>query len=89
MDEHIKELFEAAQTFGEEELYWSEECDRCYSANLALEEAMKERFGPEAHKLLMEFLDSYYEIEWLDCLHYFYQGYLAAKEELEQKEDLT
>ena len=34
-------------------------------------------------------LDSYYEVERFNCLHYFYQGYLAAKAEGEQKKDLT
>ena len=81
MDQHIKELFEAAQPFDRGELSQDPEYTRCFSQNLTLEDAVKARFGPEAHALLMEFLDSYYEIERFDCLHYFYQGYLAGKKE--------
>lgn len=83
MDQHIRDLFENAQPFDKGELYQSPEYDRCFSANLALEKAMRATFGPKAHRLLMEFLDSYYEIERFNCLHYFHQGYLAAKRELE------
>lgn len=83
MDEHMEELFEDAQLFIDSELSRTEEYNRCFSANLALEEAMKTQFGPEAHKLLMEFLDSYSEIERFNCLYYFYQGCLTAKQELE------
>lgn len=85
MDPHINALFEDAQLFTDGELCRTEEYDRCFSANLALEETMETVFGPEAHELLMEFLDSYYEIERFNCLHYFYQGYLAAKQELEEQ----
>lgn len=85
MDPHINALFEDAQPFDEGEIYQSQEYDCCFSVNLALEKAMEAIFGPEAHKLLMEFLDSYYEIERFNCLHYFYQGYLAAKQELEEQ----
>ena len=79
----MEELFEDAQLFIDSELSRTEEYNRCFSANLALEEAMKTQFGPEAHKLLMEFLDSYSEIERFNCLYYFYQGCLTAKQELE------
>ena len=86
MDDRIERLFEEAQLFDEGELSRSREYRDCISLNLELEEEMKKRFGSEAHKLLMKFLDSYYEVERFNCLHYFYQGYLAGKE---QKKDLT
>ena len=89
MDKHIEELFEDAQPFDEGELYQTPEYDLSISVNLRLERVMEATFGSEAHKLLMEFLDSYYEVERFNCLHYFYQGYLAAKAEGEQKKDLT
>lgn len=85
MDKHIEELFEAAQPFDEGELFLTPECDKCFRINIADEERIQNTFGPKAEKLLMKFLDSYYEVERLECLHYFYQGYLAAKAELEAK----
>ncbi len=85
MDKHMEELFEDAQLFIDSKLSRTKEYNRCFSANLTLEEAMKTQFGPEAHELLIEFLNSYYEIERFNCLHYFYQGYLAAKQELEEQ----
>ncbi len=81
MDKHIEELFEDAQPFDEGEIYQSPEYHRCFSTNLYLEELMEKIFGAGAHRLLMEFLDSYYEIERFNCLHYFYRGYLAARAE--------
>lgn len=85
MDKHIEELFEAAQPFHEGELFLTPECDKYFRINIANEWRIKNIFGPEAEKLLMKFLNSYYDIERLECLHYFYQGYLAAKAELETK----
>lgn len=81
MDSHIKELFEEAPFFTEGELALDPEYNKDFSYNMLLEDLMEKLFGPAAHTLLMEFLDSYYEIERFNCLHYFYQGYLAAKAE--------
>lgn len=85
MDPHINELYEDAQLFEEGELSESPEYYRCFNINLDLEQKMRDTFGPEAHQLLLDFLTSYYAIEEFRCLHYFYQGYLAAKTELSKR----
>lgn len=79
MNEHIKALFEAAQPFDEGELYQSGEYDLWSKAVLRLEREIEERFGQEAKTLLTDYIYAYFEVEWLTCLHYFHQGYLAAE----------
>lgn len=81
MDEHIKELFEAAQPFDEGELYQSQAYALWSKIILSLEREMGKRFGQEAETLLMDYIYVYFEVERLTCLHYFYQGYLAEKAE--------
>lgn len=81
MDEHIKELFEAAQPFDEGELYQSGEYALWSKAVLRLEREMEERFGEEGKKLLTDYIYAYFEVERLTCLHYFHQGYLAGEAE--------
>lgn len=81
MDKRIEELFEQAQPFDEGELDQDPEYTRCNDITFDLEEKMGRLYGPEAKKLLQEFLYAYFEVERFDCLHYFYQGYLAAKAE--------
>lgn len=81
MNEHIKELFEAAQPFDEGELYQSLEYDLWNKAVLRLEREMEKRFGQEAEALLMDYIYLNFEVERLTCLHYFYQGYLAREAE--------
>lgn len=81
MDQHIKDLFEAAKPFDEGELYQSMEYNAWNKAVLRLEREMGKRFGQEAETLLMDYIYLYFEIERLTCLHYFYQGYLEAGRE--------
>lgn len=81
MDKYIEELFEQAQPFDEGELYRDPEYMRCNNITFDLEKKMGELYGPEAQKLLNDFLYAYFEVERFGCLHYFCQGYLAAKPE--------
>ena len=86
MDQHIVELFEKAQSFDEGELAEMPEYDKALEANLGIEYTIERLYGTEGHKLLLKFLNTYYKMERFHSLHYFCQGYLAAKAELEEKE---
>lgn len=85
MDTHIEDLFEAAQPFLEGELPFHPDCDRHSIAASTLEDMMEECFGGEVARLMAEYTAAYLEVERFHCLHYFYQGYLAAKAETGQE----
>ena len=87
MDKRIEKLFEEAQPFDEGELYRDPEYTRCNDITFDLEKKMGQLSGPEAQKLLNDFLYAYFEVERFDCLHYFYQGYLAARAETKDPGD--
>ena len=84
--EHIQTLFEQALPFEKGELFLDPEYNRHVSANFDIEYQMRDTYGKDAHELLQDFLQAYFEVERFDCLHYFCQGYLAAQKELEQKD---
>ena len=78
MDDHIEDLFEAAQPFEAGDLtfhpvyaYYSDITNR-------IEDLFLECFGGEVACLLKEYVAAQAKMEHIQNLHYFYQGYLAA-----------
>lgn len=82
MDTHIEELFVGAKRFDESELTKREDYQLRQKITFLLEELAAARYGEDAQKFLEEYLMALYDVCHYEFLHYFEQGYLAAKAEL-------
>lgn len=87
MDGHIIELFCAAQPFEEGAIHRDETYRRKVRLINAIRKKLKELYGEEAENILLDFCLVVRDMELDQCLHYFHQGYLAARGELQIKED--
>lgn len=85
MDKHIEELFANAARFDESELTKLEDYKLKEKISLQMEEIAELKFGKEAGKFLEEYLMAIYDLCHYEFLHYFQQGYLAAKAETVEK----
>ncbi len=81
MDQHIENLFEKAPPFAAGELSFHPLYTQYSVAAQTLEDMMAECFGGEVARLMEEYAAAQFELERFHCLHFFYQGYLAAKAE--------
>lgn len=82
MDNHIKELFANATRFDESELTKLEDYQLKEKITFQMEELAELKYGKEAGKFLEEYLLAIHEAFQYELLHYFEQGYLAAKAEM-------
>ena len=82
MDTHIEELFVGAKRFDESELTKLEDYKLKEKITFLMEELAAARYGEDAQKFLEEYLMALYDVCHYEFLHYFEQGYLAAKAEL-------
>ena len=84
MDPYMETLFEEAEPFEEGEVSEDPQYDYWTGLSIDLEKKLRELlYSEEEKKLLSDFIEVSFEIERYQCLHYFLQGYLAAKEEQE------
>lgn len=81
MDQHMEDLFKAAQPFEMGELMLRPDYLHFQEIAVRLEDMMDNCFGGEVERLMNEYVRAHFEMERLQCLHYFHQGYLAAKAE--------
>lgn len=84
MEPHIKELFKKGKLFDEGEMFGSPEYHHLCYIQMGIERKMRDTYGMEAHQLLLDLLCAYYDIEEYRYLHWFHQGYLAARAEQKQ-----
>lgn len=85
MDAHSKELFDLAQPFCYGDLAADPVYAYCIDAILPLDSLISECFGGEVAQLWTEHSAAQFEAQRFHCLHYFQQGYLAAKAEAQKK----
>ena len=85
MDPHIEDLFEKAPPFSDGELILRPDFERDCSIANTLEDLLMESFGGEVSRLMTEYSAARLQTERLEQLHYFRQGYLAAKKELKEQ----
>lgn len=85
MDPHIEDLFEKALPFSDGELTFHLDFEQCDTTADTLEDMLMECFGGEAARLMGEYTAARSEVERFYALHYFHQGYLAAKKELKEQ----
>lgn len=87
MDSYIKALYKQAQSFEEGELSSDAEFDRYLDSVFDIEEKVEKLYGAEAMRLLCEHYAAQAKISEFTSLHYFQQGYFAAKRELEEAQN--
>ena len=85
MDLHIEDLFEKAPPFSDGDLTFHPDFERCSPIADPLEYMLLECFGGEVSRLVNEYTAARLRVEQLEQLHYFREGYLAAKRELEKQ----
>lgn len=85
MDPHIEDLFEKAPPFSDGDLILRPDFERDCATADTLEDMLMECFGGEATRLMGEYTAARSEVERFYALHYFHQGYLAAKKELKEQ----
>ena len=86
MDKHIEELFATATRFDESDLTKLEDYKLKERITFLMEELAELKYGKDAGKFLEEYMMSFYDVCHYEFLHYFQQGYLAAKAEFEKNE---
>lgn len=79
MDTYMEERFEAAELFIDGELVLDPDYIQYSEKVNLLEDMLMECFGGEAARLMREYVVARFEVERFQNLHYFCQGYLAAK----------
>ncbi len=75
MDQHVKDLFAAAQPFDEGELYQSPEYEKAEEKFILVEEMAEKLYGAEVAALLPTYLEAWSDAQEIECLHFFNQGY--------------
>ena len=81
MEQHIEDLFEKALPFSDGELTFHPDFEQCSAIANTLEEMLLECFGEEVAQLVNEYTVVHLQVERLEQLHYFYEGYLTARRE--------
>lgn len=77
----MEDLFKAAQPFEMGDLMLHPDYMRFQETAMKLEDMMEECFGGEVAGLMWEYEMARFEMDRFHWLHYFCQGYLAAKRE--------
>ncbi len=81
-DKKIEKAYEDAPRFDESELYGSGEYRALMERMFALEKELYENVGKKQWELFQRHMSLMYEECEFECVHYFRQGWLSAKNQV-------
>lgn len=82
MDRHIEELYRQAPRFDTGTQYQDPEYIRRLEITFRMEDLGEKMFGFMLRNFLEEYVGKLYEANQFELMHFFEQGYLAAKREM-------